>query len=46
MEKKQKIEKGRMKNLLSYYKPYMGLFLSDMFFAVIGAAVTLAIPLG
>ena len=33
------------KSLISYYKPYMGLFLSDMLFAVIGAGVTLVIPL-
>ncbi|MCD8398961.1 MAG: ABC transporter ATP-binding protein/permease [Lachnospiraceae bacterium] len=35
----------KWKRLLSYYKPYLGLFLSDMFFAILGAAVTLAIPL-
>ncbi|MCC8066166.1 MAG: ABC transporter ATP-binding protein, partial [Clostridiales bacterium] len=35
----------KWKRLLGYYKPYRGLFFSDMFFAVLGAAVTLAIPL-
>ncbi|MCC8104167.1 MAG: ABC transporter ATP-binding protein/permease [Clostridiales bacterium] len=35
----------KWKRLLSYYKPYLGLFLSDMFFAILGAAVTLIIPL-
>ena len=30
---------------MGYYKPYKGLFLSDMFFAVLGAGVTLTIPL-
>ena len=31
--------------LISYYRPYRGLFFSDMVFAILGAAVTLAIPL-
>ena len=35
----------RWKRLISYYRPYRGLFFSDMLFAVLGAAVTLAIPL-
>ncbi|MCD7882882.1 MAG: ABC transporter ATP-binding protein/permease [Lachnospiraceae bacterium] len=35
----------KWKRLLSYYRPYLGLFLSDMFFAILGGAVTLAIPL-
>ncbi len=35
----------KWKRLLSYYKPYLGLFASDMFFAILGGAVTLAIPL-
>ena len=30
---------------MGYYKPYKGLFFSDMFFAVLGAGVTLTIPL-
>ena len=34
-----------MKKLLSYYKPYKGLFFADLFFAIIGAGVTLVIPL-
>jgi len=33
------------KKLSSYYKPYKGLFLADMMFAMIGAAITLVIPL-
>lgn len=37
--------KEKLKKLFAYYKPYMGLFYSDMFFAVLGAAVTLVIPL-
>lgn len=36
---------NKLKRLASYYKPYMGLFWSDMFFAMLGAAVTLIIPL-
>ncbi|MCD7818598.1 MAG: ABC transporter ATP-binding protein/permease [Lachnospiraceae bacterium] len=35
----------KWKRLLSYYKSYLGLFFSDMFFAILGAGVTLAIPL-
>ena len=35
----------KLKKLLAYYKPYLGLFFSDMFFAVLGAAVVLIIPL-
>ena len=34
-----------LKRLVSYYKPYKGLFFSDLFFAVLGAGVTLVIPL-
>lgn len=33
------------KKMLSYYKPYMGIFLSDMLFATLSAAVALIIPL-
>lgn len=40
-EKKQ----NKLKLLAGYYKPYKGLFLADLFFAVLGAAVTLVIPL-
>ena len=35
----------KWRKLFSYYKPYKWLFISDMFFAVVGAAVTLVIPL-
>ena len=35
----------KMRRLAGYYKPYKGLFFSDLFFAVLGAGVTLAIPL-
>lgn len=34
-----------IKKLVAYYKPYRGLFLADMFFAILGAAITLVIPL-
>ena len=33
------------KKLSAYYKPYKALFLADMMFAMIGAAITLVIPL-
>ncbi len=35
----------KMRKLASYYKPYLPLFLADMFFAILGAGVTLVIPL-
>ena len=35
----------KVKKFLGYYRPYLGLFLSDMLFAVMGAGVTLVIPL-
>ena len=35
----------KLKKLFAYYKPYKRLFYSDMFFAILGAAVTLVIPM-
>ena len=35
----------KLKLLAAYYKPYKGLFFADLFFAILGAAVTLVIPL-
>ena len=35
----------KWKKLIAYYKPYKGLFFADLFFAVLGAAITLVIPL-
>lgn len=40
-----KIMRKVLKKLASYYKPYMPLFLADMFFAIVGAGITLVIPL-
>ena len=37
--------KKNLKTLLGYYKPYKFLFFSDLFFAMLGAAITLMIPL-
>ncbi len=37
--------KKNLKKLLQYYKPYKLLFFSDLVFAVIGAAISLIIPL-
>ncbi len=37
--------KEKLKKLFAYYQPYRPLFYSDMFFAILGAAVTLIIPL-
>jgi ATP-binding cassette subfamily B protein len=39
------MKKGRLPRLLSYYKPYMGLFYADMFFALLAAAITLVYPM-
>ncbi len=41
---KSKKEK-KLRRLAAYYKPYRWMFWSDMFFATLGAAVTLIIPL-
>lgn len=37
--------KRNLKKLFSYYKPYKLLFFSDLFFAIVGAVITLIIPL-
>jgi len=34
-----------LKKLISYYKPYIGTFLLDMFFAVVASAIALVVPL-
>ena len=34
-----------LKKLVSYYKPYLGTFLLDMFFAIVASAISLVIPL-
>ncbi len=39
------MEQHKWKKLVRYYKPYLGLFLSDMVFAILGAGVSLVIPL-
>ena len=36
---------NKWKRLLSYYKPFKGILFADLFFAFLGAAVTLVIPL-
>ena len=41
----QKKKPNKLKLLAGYYKPYKGLFFADLFFAILGAAVTLVIPL-
>lgn len=35
----------KWKKLISYYKPYKGLFFADLLFAITGAGITLVIPL-
>ncbi|MCI8418043.1 MAG: ABC transporter ATP-binding protein [Lachnospiraceae bacterium] len=37
--------KSKKKSLVSYYGPYKGMLALDLLFAMVGAAVTLAIPL-
>lgn len=34
-----------LKKMFSYYRPYMGVFVADMFFAICAAVVSLVIPL-
>jgi len=36
---------NKLKQLIKYYKPYKKLFFTDLFFAILGAGVTLVIPL-
>lgn len=36
---------NNLKKMLGYYKPYMAIFLADMFFATISAGTALVIPL-
>ena len=44
-EKETGKEKRRIRQLARYYIPYKGLFFTDMFFAMLGAAITLVMPL-
>lgn len=37
--------KNNLKKMASYYRPYMGVFLADMLFAIISAGVSLSIPI-
>lgn len=37
--------KGRFRKFLSYYKPYKKLFFTDMFCAMVAAAITLVFPM-
>ena len=43
--KKARTDKSTLQKLFLYYGPYKGLFIADLCFAVVGAAVTLVIPL-
>ena len=36
---------NKWKRIISYYRPYRGLFFADMIFALLGATITLTIPL-
>ena len=37
--------KNNLKRMLSYYKPYLGTFFLDMFFAIVSSVIALVIPL-
>lgn len=37
--------KQNLKKMISYYKPYRGIFWADMFFATLSAAIALTLPL-
>ncbi|MCR5417338.1 MAG: ABC transporter ATP-binding protein/permease [Lachnospiraceae bacterium] len=37
--------KQNLKRMISYYKPYIGVFAADMFFAFVASAIALVIPL-
>ena len=39
------MKENKWKKFARYYKPYLGSFAADMFFAILGAAVTLIIPI-
>lgn len=41
----EELLKNKWKKFFSYYKPYVGVFLADMFFAFLSAAVTLVLPM-
>lgn len=38
-------KKNKLTKLAAYYKPYKGLFFTDLVFATVGSGITLAIPL-
>ena len=35
----------KTKKILSYYRPYIGLFTADMFFALLASAISLVYPM-
>ena len=37
--------KDNLRRMISYYKPYLGTFFLDMFFAIVASAISLVIPL-
>jgi len=39
------MKSASLKKMVSYYKPYKGMFMADLFFATISAVVALTIPL-
>ena len=37
--------RSNLKKMLSYYRPYLGVFFADLFFAVLSAGIALVFPL-
>jgi len=44
-KKKETDMSENLKKMISYYKPYLGIFWADMFFAALSAAIALSLPL-
>ena len=44
-KRRRKVMEHKWKRLAGYYRPYRTLFLADMLFAIIGAGISLGIPL-
>ena len=44
-ETKERHMKNNIKRMVSYYRPYMGTFVADMFFAFLSSIIALVIPM-
>lgn len=45
LTEKEAFMSKNLRKMISYYKPYLGVFWADMFFATLSAAIALALPL-